>query len=174
MAREQIRRSGVPLLVVPACLRKELMAVIHRAQDTLYWPRMATALREYIFKCDICLAHRAGQAKEPLLQHEVVARPWSKVCTDLCEPDNRTLLIICDYYSNFIKVARLNSVTSRSIIKEMKSVFARYGNYQMCLSLIMGLSSHPPNLLCLQRPECFSTPHPFSTIHSQMEGQRMR
>ena len=46
------------LLVVPACLRKELMAVVHsshigiegcirRARDTLYWPRMGTELREY-------------------------------------------------------------------------------------------------------------------------------
>ena len=66
------------LLVVPAALRKELMAVVHsshigiegcirRARDTLYWPRMATELREYISKCDVCLAHRTGQAKEPLL-----------------------------------------------------------------------------------------------------------
>lgn len=59
------------LLVVPAALRKELMAVVHsshigiegcirRARDTLYWPRMATELREYISKCDVCLAHCTG------------------------------------------------------------------------------------------------------------------
>ena len=65
--------------------------------------------------------------KEPLMQHEVVARPWSKVAADLCELNNRTLLVICDYYSNYIEVARLTSVTSRSIIKELKAVFARYG-----------------------------------------------
>ena len=126
------------LLVVPASLRKELMAVVHsshigvegcirRARDTLYWPRMATELREYISKCDVCLAHRTGQAKETLVQHEVVARPWSKVAADLCELDNRTLLVITDYYSNFIEVARLNTATSRNVIREMKAVFARYG-----------------------------------------------
>ena len=65
--------------------------------------------------------------KEPLLSHELVARPWSKVAADLCELDGHTLLFIADYYSNFIEVARLNSVTSRSVIKEMKDVFARYG-----------------------------------------------
>jgi len=46
------------------------------------------------------------------------------VAADLCELDGRTLLVIADYYSNFIEVARLNSVTSRSVIKEM---IARYG-----------------------------------------------
>ena len=125
-------------LVVPACLRKELMAVAHsthigiegclrRARESLYWPRMSTELREYVAKCDICLSHRTNQQKEPLMQHDFVARPWSKIGADLCELNNRTLLVICDYYSNYIEVARLNSVTSRSVIKEMKEVFARYG-----------------------------------------------
>ena len=93
---------------------------VRRARDTLYWPRMAAELRQYISKCDICLAHRDRQAKEPLLQHEVVARPWAKVAADLCEVDNRTLLVISDYYSNFKEVACLKTVTSRSVIKEMK------------------------------------------------------
>lgn len=97
-------------LVVPAVLRKELMPVAHathigiegcicRARNTLYWPRMATELKEYISKCDICLAHRSAQPKEPLLQHEVVALPWPKVAADLCELHNRTILVISDYYS---------------------------------------------------------------------------
>ena len=125
-------------LIVPAALRKELMAVVHsshigiegcirRARDTLYWPRMATELREYISKCDVCQAHRTRQAKEPPLQHEVVARPWSKVTADLCDQDSRTLLVMSDYYSNYIEVARLNTATSRNVIKDMKAVFARYG-----------------------------------------------
>ena len=126
------------LLVVPTVMRKELMASTHathigieacmrRARDTLYWPRMSTELKEYISKCDVCLAHRSGQGKEPILQHEFVARPWAKVAADLCELDNRTLLVITDYYSNFIEVVRINSTTSRAIIKELKEVFARFG-----------------------------------------------
>ena len=125
-------------LVVPAALRKELMAMIHdshigiegcirRARESLYWPHMATELRNYISKCDICLSYRSAQTKEPLLQHDMALRPWSKVGADPCEFDNRTLLVICDYYSNYIEVARVTSVTSRSVIKEMKIVFARYG-----------------------------------------------
>ena len=49
------------------------------------------------------------------------------LCYDLCEGDNRTLLVISDYYSNFIEVACLKTVTSHNVIKEMKAVFARYG-----------------------------------------------
>lgn len=46
---------------------------------------------------------------------------------DLCECDNRTLLVASDYYSNFIEVARVNTITSRAVIKERKAVFARFG-----------------------------------------------
>ena len=65
----------------------------------MYWPRMSMELREYNSKCDVCLAHHATPMKEPLLQHEVVARPWSKVGADLCDLQGCTLLVMCDYYS---------------------------------------------------------------------------
>ena len=126
-------------LVVPLCLRKEMMDVIHashigiegcirRARESLYWPRMSAELNAYISTCDVCLTNRDyNPGKEPLMQHELIARPWSKVSADLCEFDGRTLLVISDYYSNFIEVTRMTTTTSRSIIKALKEVFARYG-----------------------------------------------
>ena len=92
-------------LVVPISLRKKLMAATHashiggeacirRARDSLYWPRMTTGLNEYIAICEVCMAHRREQSKEPIQQHDFAARPWSKVAVDLCDLDWRTLLVI--------------------------------------------------------------------------------
>lgn len=125
-------------LVVPAALRKEIMKVTHsshigiegclrRARESLYWPRMAAELKDYISACDVCLSHRQGQTKEPLLQHEFIAQPWSKLGVDLAHLDNRNLLVLVDYFSNFIEVARLNSTTSRSVIRELEIIFGRFG-----------------------------------------------
>ena len=125
-------------IVVPAVLRRELMEKTHashigtegcarRARDTLYWPRMTTEIKEYISKCDVCMTHRTSQGKEPIQQHEFISRPWAKVAADLCEFDNRVLLVVSDYYSNYIEVARLNSLTSHAVIKELKAIFARFG-----------------------------------------------
>ena len=108
------------------------------------------------------------QSKEPLLQHKVIARPRAKVVADLCELDNRTLFVITDYFSNFIEVARINSVTSRSVIKEIKSVFARYGIPDV---LVTALNLQPLNSQCLRNPGCFNTSHPPLTTHSPMGKQ---
>lgn len=125
-------------LVVPAAMRKEMMAVAHashigiegcirRARETMFWPRMSVELKEYISKCDVCMAHRTAQVKEPIVQHEFAARPWSKVGADLCELQGRTLLVVCDYYSNFIEVENVTQANTAAISKALKAMFARYG-----------------------------------------------
>ena len=74
-------------------MHKELMAVVHSShigiegcirhvRDSLYWPRMSTELRQYISKCDVCLAHHTAQTKEPILQHEAVARQCASIGAD--------------------------------------------------------------------------------------------
>ena len=125
-------------VVIPTSLRREMMSVIHashigiegtirRARDSLYWPRMSADLKEYVSKCDICLTHRTTQGRESLLQHEIPERPWARVGVDLCELKGRTLLIVCDYYSNFIEVERIQTPTTLGVTKILKSLFARYG-----------------------------------------------
>ena len=90
---------------------------------------MSTEFKAYISTCDVCLTNRDYiQETEPLMQHELIARPWPKVSADVCEFNGRTLLVISDYYSNFIEVTRMTTTTSRSIIKALKEVFACYGD----------------------------------------------
>ena len=111
-------------LVLPSSLRNDLMKVTHashigiagcqrRTREVLYWPRMNTEFKEYMSKCDVCLAHGRAQQKEPLLQHDIPARPWAKIAIDLCTLDRRELLVVVDYYSNFIKA--------------LKGMFSRFG-----------------------------------------------
>ena len=88
---------------------------------------MGTELKEYISKCDVCLAHRASPGKEPILQHVIPERPWAKVGVDLCELNGRTLLVIVDYFSNFIEVDRINKATTSGVTKVLKVMFSRYG-----------------------------------------------
>ena len=127
-----------PLIVVPAPMRNEMMAIAHAthigvegcmrgARETMYWPRMSMELKENIRKCDICMAHRAIPGKEPLQQHAFVAHPWSKVGADLWHLHGRTLLVLCDNYSNFIEVENISKITTQSVRKGLIIMFSRYG-----------------------------------------------
>ena len=126
------------LVVVPATLRREMMATCHemhiglegcirRARECLFWPRMTTELKEYISNCETCIMHRPAQQWETMMTHEFIPRPWSKVGVDLCDLHGHTFLVACDYFSNFIEVESLQTTTSRAVGKALKALFAHYG-----------------------------------------------
>jgi len=54
-------------------------------------------------------------------------RPWSKIGCDLFEFSGVHYLLSVDYYSKWIEVAKLDDITSRNIICQLKSQLARYG-----------------------------------------------
>ena len=58
MCKEMLTTVHAAHIGVEGCIR--------RARETMYWPRMAAELKDYIAKCDVCLIHRASQGKENL------------------------------------------------------------------------------------------------------------
>ena len=76
---------------------------------------------------NVTCVHRTSQTKEPLPQHEVIARPSAKLTADLCELHGRTLLVVTDYFSNYIEVARLSATSTQAVVRELKTMFARFG-----------------------------------------------
>lgn len=57
----------------------------------------------------------------------IIPWPLVKVGADLCELQGHTLLVVSDYYSNFIEVENLHTTTTRAVFKAPKVMFARYG-----------------------------------------------
>ncbi len=52
--------------------------------------------------------------------------PWRKVATDLFEWKQEVFLLLVDYYSRYIEIARLNRLTATEVNVQTTSIFARH------------------------------------------------
>lgn len=128
---------------IPASLRLDILDKLHeghqgilkcrqRAVQSVWWPGISRDVESMVKQCVVC-AKRAKTVPEPLIPSEFPERPWQKVATDLYE-QNGTYLLVVDYFSRYIEVAKLSSTTSPAVINHMKSIFARHGIPQTVVS----------------------------------------
>ena len=106
------------------------------------------------------------------MQHEFAARPWSKVSAELCELPGRTLLVVCNYYSNFIEVENINKANATGICKALKAMFARYGVPDVLMSDNVH-NLHRQSSHHLPRSGALNMSRPHHVIRSQMERLKM-
>jgi len=78
-------------------------------------------------KCDVCLSHYPHQFKELIQQHAFAARPWSKMGADLCELQGRTLLVVSDYYSDFVEVGNITKSNTQVSKRLLWALFSWSG-----------------------------------------------
>ncbi|XP_038055831.1 uncharacterized protein K02A2.6-like [Patiria miniata] len=97
------------------------------ARDIMYWPRMHTELVEAVQRCAICQESQPALPKEPLMTHPVPKKPWQLVASDCFEVNGQNYCVLVDLYSEYIDLRALEDVTSESLIKELKPVFATHG-----------------------------------------------
>ena len=131
-------------LVIPPSLRLDIIEKLHaghqgftkcqrRAKQSVWWPQIRKDIDLRVTKCIVCSKHRPQQP-EPLLPTPFPDRPWQKVGTDIFEWEKSSYLIVVDYYSRYIEVARLSSTTSKSVVQHLQSIFSRHGIPEIILS----------------------------------------
>ena len=141
VASELIVHDGLLLkgarIVIPSALRLSILDQLHsghqgvtkcraRAQQTVWWPGLGSQIQDLVRNCSKCRQSR-HQPPEPLITSEFPKLPWEKVATDLFHFNSATYLLIVDYFSRFIEVAKLSTQSSLEVIRHTKSVFSRHG-----------------------------------------------
>ena len=104
-----------------------------RARNTVWWLGINKQLEEVVRNCSKCAESRSDKA-EPMMYSEFPNRPWEKVASDLFEHNKHFYLLVVDYYSRYIEIARLYSTSSNAVINHLKSIFARHGIPQSLIS----------------------------------------
>ena len=125
-------------IIIPPNLRVKMLEKIHqshfgmekckrRARDIMFWPRMNEQIETVVSKCDTCQEFQMSNPKEPMVQAPIPSRPWEIVATDLFQWEQNNYMVVVDYYSRYIEIARLENTTSKTVVNHTKSIFARHG-----------------------------------------------
>ncbi|XP_067932991.1 uncharacterized protein [Watersipora subatra] len=100
---------------------------IDRACQSLYWPRLASEIKETVARCSIYQRHANQQQQEPLIPHDVPELPWNKVGIDIMDFRNKSYLIVVDFYSYYLEIRLISHKKSEDVVATLKSIFAVYG-----------------------------------------------
>ena len=125
-------------IVIPEAMRVEILGKLHeghlgvtkckaRAATSVWWPGMYRDIEETVATSPYCATQRPNQRKEPLMPTPLPDRPGQRVGADICELEGRRFLIVVVYYSRYIDIAHLSSMTSSQVIGKLKNIFARWG-----------------------------------------------
>ncbi|KAF2885992.1 hypothetical protein ILUMI_20182 [Ignelater luminosus] len=88
----------------------------NRARLCFYWLGMATDIEKMVLSRHICMTHRKNNSREPLIPHDIPNCPWKKVACDLFNIGRDAYLLVVDYYSKYIEIAKLEDSTSSNQI----------------------------------------------------------
>ncbi|XP_061127410.1 uncharacterized protein K02A2.6-like [Syngnathus typhle] len=124
-------------LVIPTTMRDKVLVALHeghqgmsrcrqRAKEAVWWPGLSSQINELVKNCTTCIKERVNPV-EPLMPSELPERPWQKVGADLFTLNNSNYVLLVDYYSRFVEIAKLTPTRSEDVIVHLKSIFSRHG-----------------------------------------------
>ena len=99
----------------------------NRARKVMFWPSMSKDITNLINNCIICLKHKKCNMKETMINREVPNGPWQTLGIDIFFYKNSNYFLIVNYFSKFVEINKIDSITSYSVVAALKSQFARHG-----------------------------------------------
>ena len=90
------------------------------AQNAVWWPGLSRDLTELTESCGVCREHRPSQKKQRTILQK---RPWRKLGTDLCTCQGEDYLVVIDYYSRWLGILQLHSITASVAIDTFRQIF---------------------------------------------------
>lgn len=131
-------------VVVPPSLRDPILKALHKthsgivqtkalARSYVWWPQLNSDIEVLVSGCDKCLQNRHMPPKTSC-EWITPTKPWSRINVDFAGPyQNKTFLIVVDAYSRWPEVFIVNNMTSTTVIRHLRNIFATHG---LCETLV--------------------------------------
>ena len=131
-------------LVIPPAMRPDIIEKLHTghqgftkyqrcARESVWWPQIRRDIDVKISQCIICSRHRLQNVK-PLMPTSFSWQTMAKSGNWHFKWKKLSYLLVIDYYSHHIEVAKLTSTTSKAVIQHLKSIFSHHGIPETVLS----------------------------------------
>lgn len=125
-------------LVIPNSLRPRMLELAHeghpgessmkkRLRDRVWWPGMDKEAERYVKTCEGCRLVGLSSRPEPMSRKELPSQAWIDVALDFLGPlpSNEYILAIVDYYSRYMEIEIMSSITARMTINRLDKIFVR-------------------------------------------------
>lgn len=127
-------------IVVPKCLREKVLVLAHdghpgtrmmkcHLRASVWWPKIDTDVDTFVKKCRGCMLVSTPDPPEPMSRRDLPTGPWQDVAIDFLGPlpEGQFLLVVVDYYSRYFEICEMTSITAKSTIDELRTIFSRFG-----------------------------------------------
>ena len=132
-------------IVIPYSMRKEILDRIHYghlgitkcrecANQGVWWPGLSKQIQDRVAMCKLCMQKKPAQQSEPLLPSTLPDCLFQRIGVDLCELKGKHFLVSVDYFSRYIDILPLQSLTSGAVINKMKQIFSQHGIAETVIS----------------------------------------
>jgi hypothetical protein len=99
----------------------------NRALQCVWWPGIRNSIINLDSACSFCTEKQNRKPHQPLCTSQLPNNPWEKLGMDLFEKDNKTYLVVIDYFSRYIEMFLLQNTSTTMVISKLKNCFARLG-----------------------------------------------
>ena len=128
------------MIVLPEPLRAKALSIAHVAHSgmstmkrllrkSFWWPKIDRDVETWVKSCHSCVMFSQKQKPTPLVSAKMPSEPWTSVAIDFfSKPEmNQKVLVVVDYCSRFLAVARTNSEGAGDTIKSLNGIFRTFG-----------------------------------------------
>ena len=97
------------------------------ASELVYWVNINNDIERHIKNCTTCLTFHQTQLKDKIMHHDILAKLWEVIGTDMFTLNNKHYLCIVDYHCKFPIIKKTEHLLADSFILMCKVIFAEYG-----------------------------------------------
>ena len=99
-----------------------------RLRSKVWWPNIDKETEKVCRTCHGCQVVQLPSRPEPMVRTRLPESPWEIIACDLLGPiDNNIYILVIDYYSRWIEIDILKSITSSKIVQSLDRMFLTHG-----------------------------------------------